>query len=98
MHVREIFMPGKESKATTRRGQARKDSKVSGARISTLADAPVGNLRLQQGEPPDVFVTGGSRSLQRRCLGLNLPVVPAMVEKQKKRPAAKANQAVARSA
>jgi hypothetical protein len=86
-------MPGNETKATTQRGQARKNSKVSGPRMSSLADAPTGNLKLQQGEPADVFVTGGSRSLQRRCLGLNLPVVPMMLEKQKKPPAATVKRA-----
>ena len=91
-------MPGNETKPTTQRGQPRKNSKVSGPRRSSLADAPSGNLKLQHGEPADVFLTGGSRSLQRRCLGLNIPVVPAMLEKAKNPPAAKGKQAGARSA
>ena len=91
-------MPGNETKPTTQRGQPRKNSKVSGPRKSSLADAPSGNLNLQHGEPADVFLTGGSRSLQRRCLGLNIPVVPAMLEKQKAPPVAKGKHAGARSA
>lgn len=91
-------MPENETKPTTQRGQARKNSKVSGPRKSSLADAPSGNLKLQHGEPADVFLTGGSRSLQRRCLGLNIPVVPAMLERAKQPPAAKGKHSAARSA
>lgn len=71
-------MPEKEAKPTPKNAQVRKVSKVSRQKRSILADAPAGKLTLQQGEPADAFVTGGSRSLQRRCLGLNIPAAPAL--------------------
>ena len=55
---------------------------------SSLEDAPTGKLTLQRGEPADCFVTGASRSLQRRLMGLNITTTtaaPAVIEKVKKR-------------
>lgn len=51
----------------------RKNAKISRPVGSSLDDAPTGNLTLQRGEPSDAFVTGTTRSLQRRVLGLNFP-------------------------
>lgn len=74
----EMLMLEKEAKPTPQNAQVRKVSKVSKQKRSILADAPAGKLTLQQGEPADAFVTGGSRSLQRRCLGLNIPFASAL--------------------
>ena len=83
----------KEAKPTPQNVQVRKESKVSRQRPSSRADAPAGRLTLQQGEPADAFVTGCSRSLQRRCLGLNMPVPPAIAAKK---PVSRTNSAPAR--
>lgn len=55
----------------------RKNAKISRPAGSSLDDAPRGNLTLQRGEPTDAFVTGTTRSLQRRVLGLNFPSASA---------------------
>lgn len=73
-------MPAKEVKAKT----APNGSQVSRPVSSILDDAPTSNLTLQRGEPADCFVTGASRSLQRRVMGLNIPTVPMLAEKAKK--------------
>lgn len=78
----DMLMLEKDAKPTPQNAQVRKESKVSRQRPSSRADAPAGKLTLQQGEPADAFVTGCSRSLQRRCLGLNLPVAPAITAKK----------------
>lgn len=81
-------MLDKDAKPTPQIAQTRNSSRVSRQRPSSRGDAPAGKLTLQQGEPEDAFVTGGSRSLQRRCLGLNIPaanaVVPMLLAKAKK--------------
>ncbi len=66
-------MLAKEMKAATPQSPGRKNSNVSRPAFSSRNDAPAGNLTLQHGEPADAFLTGASRSLQRRVLGLNMP-------------------------
>ena len=61
------------------------DSRICRPVSSSLDDAPTGKLTLQRGEPADCFLTGASRSLQRRLMGLNISSAPSVVEKVKKR-------------
>ena len=61
-------MLSKEAKAAN--GKA---ARISAAPQSTRDGAPAGKLTLQRGESPDCFLTGSSRSLQRRVMGLNIP-------------------------
>ena len=60
------------------RDNPQKISSVSRAAASVRDQAPDSKLTLQRGEPADAFITGASRSLQRRVSGLNIPAVSSL--------------------
>lgn len=76
--MKEVIMSARETKASA----TSRHSRVSRAVSSSLEDAPTGKLTLQRGEPADCFLTGASRSLQRRLMGLNIPGLSTLTEKK----------------